>query len=206
MREQDFRHSRRRDFDDDSYQPHPRAFGSRPRFSQTRFEAPSGPPVSGVVKWFNPEKGFGFVELSDGSGDAFLHGSVLAQSGINAVEQGETLVVRVGPGHKGPHVTEVLSVDASTATPGASRRSSFRPATSNGPSPDTAVEETGTVKWFNAQRGYGFIAPNSGGQDVFVHVSALERSGMQGLSEGQTVVVDVVEGRKGPEAARVRLI
>ena len=70
----------------------------------------------------------------------------------------------------------------------------------------SAVEETGTVKWFNAERGYGFISPNSGGKDVFVHVSALERSGIEGLSEGQTVVVDVVEDRKGPEAARVRLI
>jgi len=127
---------------------------------------------------------------------------VLAQSGIAAVQPGETLEVRVGPGHKGPHVSEVLSVDASTAAPVASRRSSAQVTTSNGPS----VEETGTVKWFNAERGYGFIAPNSGGRDVFVHVSALERSGIEGLSEGQTVVVDVIEGRKGPEAARVRLI
>jgi cold shock protein len=62
------------------------------------------------------------------------------------------------------------------------------------------------VKWFNADRGYGFIAPNGGGKDVFVHISALERSGIFALSEGQTVIVDVVEGRKGPEAARVRLI
>jgi CspA family cold shock protein len=164
-------------------------------------EAPSGPPVSGVVKWFSPEKGFGFVELSDGSGDAFLHGSVLTQGGIAAVQPGETLEVRVGPGHKGPHVTEVLSVD-STATPMASGRSSAQATTLNGP----PVEKTGTVKWFNAERGYGFIASNSGGKDVFVHLSALERSGIEGLSEGQTVVVDVVEGRKGPEAARVRLL
>ena len=203
MREQDFRHSRRRDFDADTYHVQPRAFGSRPRFSRATFEAPPfGPPVRGVVKWFNPEKGIGFVELSDGSGDAFLHGSVLAQSGINAVQPGETLEVRVGPGHKGPHVTEVLSVDRSTATPMASRRSSAQATTLNGPS----VEETGTVKWFNAERGYGFIALPNGGQDVFIHVSALERSGLTGLGEGQTVVVDVVEGRKGPEAARVRLI
>ena len=75
----------------------------------------------------------------------------------------------------------------------------------NGPSTDTAVEETGTVKWFNPERGYGFIALANGGKDVFVHVSALERSGIEGLSEGQSVVVDVVEGRKGPEAVRVRL-
>jgi CspA family cold shock protein len=65
---------------------------------------------------------------------------------------------------------------------------------------------TGTVKWFNADRGYGFITPNGGGEDVFVHVSPLERSGIAGLSEGQTVVFDVVEGRKGPEATRIRLI
>ena len=164
-------------------------------------DAPSGPPVSGVVKWFSPEKGFGFVELSDGSGDAFLHGSVLAQSGISAVQPGEILEVRVGPGHKGPHVTEVLSVDTSTAVPMASRRSSAQATISNG----LSVEETGTVKWFNPERGYGFIAPNGGGKDVFVHVSALERSGITALTEGQTVVVDVVEGRKGPEAVRVRL-
>jgi CspA family cold shock protein len=69
-----------------------------------------------------------------------------------------------------------------------------------------SVEETGTVKWFSAERGYGFIAPNGGGKDVFVHVSALERSGIDRLCEGQTVVVDVVEGRKGSEASRVRLI
>ena len=169
-------------------------------------ETPSGPPVRGVIKWFNPEKGFGFVELSDESGDAFLHGSVLTQSGINAVQLGETLEVRVGPGHKGPHVTEVLGVNSSTAAPRTSERPRIRAETSNGPSTDTAVEETGTVKWFNAERGYGFIALANGGKDVFVHVSALERSGIDGLIEGQTVVVDVVAGRKGPEATRVRLI
>jgi cold shock protein len=205
LRDQDFRHSRRRDFDADTYHPQPRAFGTRPRLSQTRFEAPSGPPVRGVVKWFNPEKGFGFVELSDGSGDAFLHGSLLAQSGINAVQPGETLEVRVGPGHKGPHVTEIISVDSSTAVPTTPRRSNFGATTSNGSSSGTAVEETGTVKWFNSDRGYGFVALN-GGEDVFVHVSALERSGLTSLAEGQPVIVDVVEGRKGPEAARVRLI
>jgi CspA family cold shock protein len=159
-----------------------------------------------VVKWFSPDKGFGFVELSDGSSDAFLHGSVLAQSGINTVEPGETLEVRVGPGHKGPHITEIISVDRSTAEPTTPRRSNFGATTSNGLASDIAVEETGTVKWFNAERGYGFIALDSGGKDVFVHISALERSGLTSLSEGQQVVVDVVEGRKGLEATRVRLV
>jgi CspA family cold shock protein len=129
---------------------------------------------------------------------------VLAQGGVNAVQPGETVEVRVGPGHKGPHVTEIISVDQSTAVPATPRRSNFGATTSNGSSSGTAIEETGTVKWFNAERGYGFIALD-GSSDVFVHVSALERSGLTGLGEGQPVIVDVVEGRKGLEAARVRL-
>ena len=143
MRHGDFRGSRRREFDAHTDHLQPRALGTRPRFIQPRFEAPSGPPVNGVVKWFSPEKGFGFVELSDGSGDAFLHGSVLAQTGIDAVQQGETLEVRVGPGHRGPHITEVLSVDPSTAAATTPRRSNYRAAASSRPTsrrPDRRYE------------------------------------------------------------------
>jgi len=131
---------------------------------------------------------------------------VLAQSGINAVQPGETLEVRVGPGHTGSHVTEVLSVDSSTAKPTTPRRANFGKTTSNASFSGIAAEETGTVKWFNPEKGFGFIARDCGGRDVFVHISALERSGLTSLSEGQQVVVDVVEGRKGLEAARVRLV
>jgi CspA family cold shock protein len=84
-------------------------------------------------------------------------------------------------------------------------RSNYRAAASSRPTSDTLVEETGTVKWFNAERGYGFITRN-GGEDVFVHISALERSGLTGLNEGDRVIFDISEGRKGLEAARVRLI
>ena len=59
----------------------------------------------------------------------------------------------------------------------------------------------GTVKWFNSTKGYGFIQPESGGRDVFVHISAVERSGMSGLDEGQKVTYDVESGRDGREAA-----
>ena len=61
------------------------------------------------------------------------------------------------------------------------------------------------MKWFNADKGFGFIARDGGGKDVFIHISALERSGIASLNEGERVVVDVVEGRKGLEAARIRL-
>ena len=61
---------------------------------------------------------------------------------------------------------------------------------------------TGTVKWFNEQRGYGFIQPDQGGKDVFVHISAVERSGMRGLAEGQKVSYDVeADRRTGKESA-----
>ena len=131
-----------------------------------------------------------------------MPGSVLAGSGINAVQPGETVEVRIGPGHKGPHITEVLSVDGSTAVPGLPRRSGITAAVSSGPS----VEEAGMVKWFNVEKGFGFIARDGGGKDVFVHISAVERSGLTGLREGQRVVADIVEGRKGPEAVKVRLV
>jgi CspA family cold shock protein len=59
---------------------------------------------------------------------------------------------------------------------------------------------TGTVKWFNATKGYGFITPDDGGKDVFVHVTAVERAGMQSLVEGQRVSFQVVPDRRGLKA------
>src|ERR1700680_4353335 len=206
IRDRNFRQTRRREFDDDGYDPHLREFGATPRFSPSRFETPSGPPVRAVVKWFKPERGFGFVELSDGSGDAFLHASVLERNGINAVQAGETLEIRVAPGQKGPQVTEVISVDSSTASAPAPRRSAYPPPAGRAPlSTEATVEEAGTVKWFNAQKGFGFIVRDDGGKDAFIHASVLERSGVATLNEGQRVLIDIAEGRKGPEAVRVRL-
>ncbi|WP_371037345.1 MULTISPECIES: cold-shock protein [unclassified Rhodosalinus] len=60
---------------------------------------------------------------------------------------------------------------------------------------------TGTVKWFNTTKGYGFIAPDTGGKDVFVHISAVERSGLTGLADDQKVTYDVESGRDGRESA-----
>jgi CspA family cold shock protein len=205
-RDRDFRPSRRRDFADDDYQLPSRNFGyAPPRGPQ--FDSPSGPPVGATVKWYNPDKGFGFVALADGSGDAFLHVSVVERSGRGSVPPGATLEVRAAPGSKGPQVTEILSVDVSTAAPEQSRRPRpERPAYH--PSSDrAAVEQTGTVKWYNATKGFGFIGPDErGGKDIFVHASALARSGIMGLPQGQRVAVDVAGGPKGPEAVSLRLI
>jgi cold shock protein len=68
------------------------------------------------------------------------------------------------------------------------------------------VEEFGTVKFFAANKGFGFIIRDLGGKDVFVHVSALNRAGLDMLADGQRVAMDVSEGRRGPEATNLRLI
>ena len=142
--------------------------------------------------------------MADGSSDAFLHVSVVERSGHGSVPPGATLEVRAGPGPKGPQVMEILSMDASTASPEQPRQArAERPAYS--PVDRPTVEELGTVKWYNASKGFGFIGPDQGGKDIFVHASALERSGIMGLAEGQRVAVDVADSQKGPEAVNLRL-
>ena len=92
------------------------SFARRPSSPMAAPVAATGPESSAVVKWFNAEKGFGFVELGEGAGDVFLHASVLARTGATSVNPGATLKVRVGQGQKGPQVTEVIEVDESTAS------------------------------------------------------------------------------------------
>jgi len=62
----------------------------------------------------------------------------------------------------------------------------------------------GTVKWFNAEKGYGFITPTAGGQDLFVHYSAIQSDGYRSLDEGQSVEFELGQGQKGPQAEQVR--
>ncbi len=175
-------------------------YDRRPGFF--RDDMPPGQRVEAKVKWFNASKGFGFVTLADGSQDAFLPMAILRRAGYEDVREGASVTCEVSAGAKGPLVTAVLNVDESTAVApqggpgGFDRRGAPRPA--------TTIE--GAVKWFEPEKGYGFIAPDGGGKDVFIHITALRRSGVNALEPGQRVRAEVVDGRKGLEADRITLI
>ena len=172
--------------------------------AEPQLEEPSFRPVLAKVKWYNPDKRYGFVVLSDGSGDAFLHATALAGLGVSTLQPGETLVLRVATADRGPQVTEVISVDSSTAARPRPPRTRVGSPSDQQPF-EARVQETGTVKWYNVTRGFGFIVRDSGGKDVFVHASVLELAGITGLDEGQRVFISVVEGRKGSEADSIQL-
>jgi cold shock protein len=160
-------------------------------------DAPPTRTVDAKVKWFNAGKGFGFVTMADGSPDAFLPMAILRRAGYEDVREGASITCDVGAGAKGPLVTNVINIDLSTAVEpgmGVDRR----------PRPSSTLE--GAVKWFEPDKGYGFIAPDGGGKDVFIHITALRRSGLQGLDPGVRVRVDVVDGKKGLEAFGVTII
>ena len=164
-------------------------------------EMPSAPGrrVEATVKWFNPSKGFGFVTMADGTQDAFLPMAILRRAGYDDVREGCAISCEIGAGAKGPLVTNVLSIDTSTAA--ALRPDGFDHRTSR---PSQTLE--GAVKWFGVEKGYGFISPDGGGKDIFVHISVLRRCQLDVLEPGQRVRADVVEGKKGLEADRVVLI
>jgi CspA family cold shock protein len=121
-------------------------------------------PVEAVVKWFKPEKGFGFVAVTGGP-DAFLHVRILESAGHSGVVEGTRLKVRLSQGDKGAQVTEVIEVDANSAQAANTMKRGFAPSPHSPQHPDDASQRReagamiqGTVKWFNATKGYGFTA------------------------------------------------
>jgi CspA family cold shock protein len=182
----------------DAWSPPPDFARPPPRQTGSGF----GAEAQATVKWFNAEKGFGFVDV-EGLGDAFLHASVLERAGARQVEPGAILRVRTGPGQKGLQVTEVLEVTGGTAPSVGAAPPRGRDRQPPSFSDNEGTEMQGTVKWYDTTKGFGFVAPSDGSKDVFVHATALERSGLRMLADGQPVRMRVVQGRKGPEVATI---
>ncbi|GAB4394258.1 MAG: cold-shock protein [Kiloniellaceae bacterium] len=154
--------------------------------------------VRAVVKWFNATKGFGFVQLSEGAPDAFLHISVVERSGNRELYEGSAIVCDLMQGRKGLQVAEIHSVEAGAAPPPGGG------ADMGGQGATETVE--GTVKFFNVEKGFGFVIPDNGGKDVFVSGRTLERFGLPALQPNQRVRLQTRMGQKGPMAEHVELI
>ncbi len=149
--------------------------------------------ITAVVKWFNATKGFGFVQPADGSPDAFLHISVVERSGHQSLPQGATIVCDLCAGQKGPQVAAVHRVESLPEAP---------PPDPGG----EATEAEGTVKFYNGEKGFGFVVPDNGNKDVFVSARVLERAGIQSLDPDQRLRMMIRMGQKGPMADSVELI
>ena len=201
--------------------------------------------IEAKIKWFDPEKGFGFASPADGSADVFVHVSAIGPLDQQDLLPGATIIADLGEGRRGLQVVAVHEIDASTATqttlaPRGGGGFSARPPRDEfgggygdrdrggfgggdrgfgggdrGPrgggfqDRDSGPVEgpfDGAVKFFNSDRGFGFIAPDKGGPDVFLHVSSLSRSGLQPPIDGQRVRFSIRAGRKGPEAANISFI
>ena len=164
--------------------------------------------AQGTVKWFNAEKGFGFIEPDDGGEDVFVHFSAIADDGgYRSLDEGQRVEYTASPGDRGPQADSIQPLGGG-GRPQARGERGHRDDPRQVRAPRTprggGGGNEGTVRWFNAEKGFGFIEPDEGGDDVFVHFSAIaDDGGYRSLDEGQRVEYTASPGQKGLQADSV---
>lgn len=133
----------------------------------------------GTVRWFDAERGFGFLSLGDEAEDLFVHASeILDDGGPRLLREGQVVEFELGEGDRGPQARRVRVIGDHA--------------------PDAPLGVLGTVSWYEPGKGYGFVTPDGGGAEIFVHSSAIVGGGV--VTDGQRVAFLVVDGEKGPQA------
>ena len=161
----------------------------------------------GSVKFFNPQKGFGFIVRDDGGEDVFVHISAVEQAGLTDLADGQPLEFTLVD--RGGRISATdLKIDGEpmevvrTPREGGAGAGGERGGFSGGPQRQLTGEKAqGTVKFFNAMKGFGFISRDDGQPDAFVHISAVERAGLPTINEGDRFEFDIEVDRRGKYAA-----